>query len=144
MAIYSGDEKIYEITKQYSHTGFPEDEYSLGYAIDVYQESINKVFREYLVHFQYLQRMLENYGFTLLTTEEAKAMQLPSGSGLFDELFHTMKDEIESSLRKPEYGNALQMTLEEKKISFMNRYFVFQDLTPMGMVGFVKNSNGFN
>lgn len=126
MAIYSGDEKIYEITKQYSHTGFPEDEYSLGYAIDVYQESINKVFREYLVHFQYLQRMLENYGFTLLTTEEAKAMQLPSGSGLFDELFHTMKDEIESSLRKPEYGNALQMTLEEKKISFMNRYFVFR------------------
>jgi hypothetical protein len=70
--------------------------------------------------------MLENYGFTLLTSEEAKSMQLPSGSGLFDELFAYMKDEIENSLRKPEYGNALQMTLEEKKISFMNRYFVFR------------------
>lgn len=126
MAIYNDSEKIYEITKQYSHTGFPEDEYSLGYAIDVYQESINKVFREYLVHFPYFQRMLENYGFTLLSAEEAKAMQLPSGSGLFDELFHAMKEEIEQSLRKLEYGNALQMTIEEKKISFMNRYFVFR------------------
>ena len=59
--------------------------------------------------------MLENYGFTLLSVEEAKTMQLPSGSGLFDELFHAMKDEIEHSLRKQEYGNALQMTIEEKK-----------------------------
>ena len=126
MAIYNDSEKIYEITKQYSHTGFPEDEYSLGYAIDVYQESINKVFREYLVHFPYLQRMLENYGFTLLSREEAQAMQLPSGSGLFDELFASMKEEMEHSLRKPEYGNAVQMTVEEKKISFMNRYFVFR------------------
>ena len=63
MAIYRDKTKIYEITKQYNDTGFPEDETSLGYSIDVYQESINKVFREYLVNFKYLQRILENYGF---------------------------------------------------------------------------------
>jgi hypothetical protein len=50
--------KIYELTKQYSQTGFP-DENSIGYAIDVYQESINKTFREYLVNYPLLVRMME-------------------------------------------------------------------------------------
>ena len=35
---------------------------SLGYAIGVYQESINKTFKEYLVNFNYFVRMMENYG----------------------------------------------------------------------------------
>jgi hypothetical protein len=73
MTIMREDKKIYEITKQYDQTGFPEDEMSLGYAIDVYQESINKVFREYLVNFKYVERVLENYGFVVLPEAEAKA-----------------------------------------------------------------------
>jgi hypothetical protein len=127
MVIYQDKEKIYEIIKQYSHSGFPEDEHSLHYPIDVYQESINKVFREYLVNFAYFQRMMEDYGFSLVGTEEAKAMGLPNGSGLFDELFQLMKTEIEENYRnKKEYDSAHQMTIEEKRISFMNRYFVFR------------------
>jgi hypothetical protein len=54
--------KIYELTKQYSQTGFPDDENSIG-CFDVYQESINKTFREYLVNYPLLVRMMENYGF---------------------------------------------------------------------------------
>ena len=127
MAIYRDKTKIYEITKQYSNTGFPEDETSLGYSIDVYQESINKVFREYLVNFKYLQRILENYGFTLVTKEEAENMGLPDGSGLFDELFNSMNIELERNFKnKKEYRSAPNMTSEEKQISFMNRYFVFR------------------
>ena len=127
MSIYNDDEKMYEITKQYSHTGFPEDEYSLNYSIDVYQESINKVFREYLVNFKYLQHMMDNYGFTLLTKEEANAIDLPDGSGMFDELYTMMNREIDENYRnKKEYDNANKMSIQEKKISFMNRYFVFR------------------
>lgn len=127
MTIYQDKEKIYEIIKQYSHSGFPEDEYSLNYPIDVYQESINKVFREYLVNFDYFQRVMEDYGFSLAGTEEAKAMGLPNGTGLFDELFQMMKTEIEENYRnKKEYDSAHKMTIEEKRISFMNRYFVFR------------------
>ena len=127
MTIYQGEEKIYEIIKQYSHTGFPEDEYSLNYPIDVYQESINKVFREYLVNFAYFQRIMEDYGFSLAGTEEAKAMGLPNGSGLFDELFQQMETDISENYRnKKEYDSADKMTIGEKRISFMNRYFVFR------------------
>ena len=127
MAIYRDQVKIFEITKQYNDTGFPEDETSLNYGIDVYQESINKVFREYLVNFNYLERVLENYGFSLITKEEAEGMGLPQGSGLFDDLFNTMNVELERNFKnKKEYRSAPNMTKEEKKISFMNRYFVFR------------------
>jgi len=119
--------KIYEITKQYDQTGFPDDELSLGYAIDVYQESINKVFREYLVNFNYLVRIMENYGFVLLPIAEATAFGLPNGTGLFEELFESMVSEINRDKRKAaDYGQAREMSTEEKRISYMNRYFVFR------------------
>ena len=95
--------------------------------VNVYQESINKEFREYLVHFKYLQRMLENYGFSLITSEEAQDIGLPNGSGLFDELYNTMVSELKQNMKnKNEYRSAENMTIEEKRISFMNRYFVFR------------------
>lgn len=118
------DRTMFELTKQYDETGFPDDELSLGYAIDVYQESINKTFREYLVNFKYFTRMMEDYGFALVGEEEAKSMGLPSASGLFNELFHMMNTENKRMLS--EYGTAKSMTVEEQKISFMNRYFVFK------------------
>ena len=128
MTIYnSKDEKMYEIKKQYSFTGFPEDENSLNYPIEIFQESINKPFIEYLVNFNYLQRVLDNYGFQLLTKEEANGIGLPNGSGMFDELYTQMNEDIKQNFKnKKEYDNANQMSREEKQISFMNRYFVFR------------------
>ena len=134
ITIQSGDKeghtdrkKMFELTKQYDETGFPDDELSLGYAIDVYQESINKIFREYLVNFKYFTRLMEDYGFVLISEEEAKPMGLPSASGLFGELFTMMNSEIQRDKRMmTEYGTAMSMTVEEQKISFMNRYFVFK------------------
>jgi hypothetical protein len=87
------DRKIFEIIKQYDQTGFPEDELSIGYAIDVFQESINKVFREYLVNFNYLIRIMEDYGFSLVPQGEIVGLGLPNSTGLFDELFETMKSD---------------------------------------------------
>jgi hypothetical protein len=54
-------------------------------------------------------------------------MELPNGSGMFDELYLQMNNEIEKNYRnKREYDNANKMSLDEKQISFMNRYFVFR------------------
>ena len=52
---------------------------------------------------------------------------LPNGSGLFDELFKQMEIEIKQNPRvRADYRNAYQLTSDEKQISFMNRYFIFQ------------------
>tara|TARA_B110000091_G_scaffold214503_1_gene268478 strand:- start:41 stop:3670 length:3630 start_codon:yes stop_codon:yes gene_type:complete len=127
ISIYKNNHKMFELIKMYDQTGFPDDELSLGYAINVYQETINKVFREYLVNFDYVIRIMEDYGFVLITNEEAKPMGLPSGSGLFSDLFTSMENELKMNPRnKSHYKKAPNMSSEEKRISFMNRYFVFK------------------
>ena len=133
VSVIQNAQKIWSVTKQYDHDEFNDDESSVGYAIDVYQESINKTFREYLVNYTYLTRLLENYGFTLITPEEAKHMNLPSGSGMFSELFNMMNNEIKRAPQRKtkynnrdEYGVASNMTSGEKKISFLNRYFIYR------------------
>ena len=123
-------EIIYQITKRYDQTGFPEDELSLGYPIDVFQESIGKEFREYLVNFDFLIRMMENYGFVLVKDEEAQKMGLPRGKGSFSELFATMENEIKTQPKTASnYKQAPTMLEDEKQISFLNNYFVFRKQT---------------
>lgn len=128
--ITESGKKICEITKKYSDSGFPEDESCIGYPIDVFQETINKTFREYLVNFQFLVRMMENYGFILITNEEARQLGLPNATGLFSELFTIMENEVKQNpKRKSDYKDASKMTSAEKSISFLNRYFVFRKMT---------------
>jgi len=126
VAAFKDDHKLWSIQKEYDSDTFENNETSVGYAINVYQESINKVFREYLVNFIYLTRLMENYGFRLITRDEAHSSGLPNGTGLFSELFTYMETQInEKRLKKFNVGEALKMTPDEKRISFYNRYFVF-------------------
>ena len=39
---------MWSVTKQYNRDTYEPDESCVGYPIDVYQESINKTFREHL------------------------------------------------------------------------------------------------
>ena len=128
--IYDGDHKIWEIQKDYDKSSFNDDDVnSLGYKINVYQESINKIFSEYLVNFNYLERIIQNYGFKLLTHDEAKEIGLPNGSGMFSELFHLMENEVKrNKSNKINYGDSLNMSANEKSISFLNRYFVYKKI----------------
>ena len=61
--------KLLEITKEYASDEFADNISCLGYGIDVFQSSINKTFREYLVNYDYLTILLENYGFVPLTVD---------------------------------------------------------------------------
>jgi hypothetical protein len=121
--------KLLEITKRYSQTGFPDNENSLGYAIDVYQESIGKVFREFLVNFDYLIQIMENYGFVPIEQHEAVRIGLPKSSGMFKDLYNNMMNEIKRDPKtRSNYGVAHLMTNEEINITSMNRYFVFKKI----------------
>ena len=130
MVIFDGNRKMFELSKKYSHSGFVPDDTSIGYPINVYQETINNTFREYLVNFDYFVSAMSDYGFVLVDDNAAKKMGLPAGTGLFHEMFEHMMSEIK---RKPnvnsEYGTAATMSTDEKRISFLNRYFVFRKAT---------------
>jgi hypothetical protein len=125
--IVNDGKKVWEIIKGYQGETFEDDASSIGLRIDVYQDSINQLISEYLVNFDYLNRVMYNYGFKLVEREEATSMGLPEGSGLFSELFLHMTEEVSKNSRmKSNYGDALQMKEYEKKISFLNRYFVYK------------------
>ena len=127
IAIYEDETKIWEISKLYDYSTFPNDVNSLGYGINVYQESINKVFKEYLVNFTYFTRLMENYGFVLITRNEARRLGFPDATGMFNELYTMMEKEIERyPAKREEYGTAMKMTAGERRISFLNRYMIFK------------------
>jgi hypothetical protein len=69
------------------------------------------------------------YGFEIITQEEAREMGMPNGSGLFSELFLNMLDEIsKNKFKAKDYDQAPNMTGFEKKISFLNRYFIYKKI----------------
>jgi hypothetical protein len=121
--------KIHEIEKAYDFTSFPDNELSLGYKINVYYETINKMLAEYLVNFAYMTQIAEMYGFVLISKDEAQTMGLPNGTGMFGELYAAMEAEVKQDNRsQANFGRALSMTAEERAISFLNRFFVFRKM----------------
>lgn len=109
------NKKIWSVQKKYNYTEFSSDESSLGYTINVYQETINTYNEEYLVNFRFLVKLMKVYGFELLSKKEALSRGFPSGSGMFKELYEI--NEGRNNLRMNEY---------EKSISFLNRFFIFK------------------
>ena len=127
--IVEDGKKIWEITKGYGTDTFEDNSSSIGYRIDVYQESINQTVSEYLINFDYLTRVMSAYGFEVVPREEAKELGLPDGTGLFSELFLHMLDEIsKNKFKAKDYEKAASMSVYEKKISFLNRYFVYKKI----------------
>jgi hypothetical protein len=119
-------EKIFEITKKYGNdVRFTPNEKSLGMAVRVYQESIDKEFVEYLVNFDYFIEMMHKYGFDLLKDHEYKPMGFQESTGYFQTLFREMKQEIKKT-GENKYGASQNMSANEQKISFLNRYFIFK------------------
>jgi hypothetical protein len=115
--------QMVRIEKKYTQDVFEDDATSLGYKIDVYQETINKVFPEYLVNFTYFTRLMEEYGFKLVDTAKTNECGLGNATGMFRDLFEMMPTGSES---RKLYGDAPDMSDAEKMISFLNRYFIFR------------------
>jgi hypothetical protein len=137
------DTKVWEVAKDYSKTTFDNDISCVGYAIDVFQDSINKTIKEYLVNFTYFTQLMEYYGFQLLKREEAVALGLPNGAGMFSELFARMEQDVEQDQRqKNRYGGAIYMTPIEKQISFYNRYFVFKKVANVDVEDVFRSVTG--
>ena len=130
---YIRDKKIWSIQKNYDNTTFEDNETSLGYQINVYQDSINKIIPEYLVNDEFLIRTMEKYGFTLINKDECKRFKIKYPTASFRNLYNEFMSEVEDKLSRgmyrdveKEFGKAYNMNDEEKDISFLNMYFIFK------------------
>lgn len=118
---------ICEITKQYDNPSFRDDETCLGYAVDVYQDSINNQIREYLVNFAYLEKKLAERGIRVLSAKEAKGLGLLGGIVPFGDIYQQLQLQASKDRRfASSVGAALSMSEPEKKVSFLNNMFVFK------------------
>jgi hypothetical protein len=134
--------KVWEVIKRYNQEKLDDTSSSLGFQIDVYQESINQLLSEYLINFDYLNRVMENYGFQLVERNEAISLGLPEGTGLFSELYSQMLQEPERN--KCNYGKAFEMTEYEKRVSFLNRYFVYKKIRNVNASKVVLDTDDFD
>ena len=86
---------------------------------------INKLFREYLVNYDYFFQILEKYGFKLLTQDEAREINLPSSFGSFEDLHRQMQIDLErGTIKSQQIGQSNNMNKQEQQISFFNSFFV--------------------
>lgn len=134
VAGYKASKMIWKIIKNYSRDDLPDNEDSLGIPIQVLISSINTILVEYLVNFQYLKNELAKRGIRELTVEEVRDLGLSSeimsggtSSGTFDLVERYLS---KLSYDDPDIGLAkkvrMEMNDDEKKISFLNRFFIFR------------------
>ena len=128
---------ILTITKGYDEKTFRPNLSSLGYSIEVLQNTIGTVQKEYLVNYEYLTEELDKYGFIPVSTTDLTTLRknLDIGSnvfrksiGTFEELYSNLESESSglTKANKSDIRNALNMTKSEKEVSFMNKYFIYK------------------
>ena len=126
-SIFKGGDKskkIIEIVKKYDDDlRFPPDENSLGYEIEVWQESINQYISEFLVNFEYFDGVMSKYGFEPFFLENRDGGIFSKSRASFEELFKIMKMYHSKNFA---YSKALTMSNEEKTLSFLNDYFIYK------------------
>ena len=119
--------KMWDIRKDYVKDDIENNDSCLGYEISVYMDTIGKRFTEYLVNFDYLNQVIENYGFVQAPLNDIKKMGFSKAIGSFNDLFDDMEEDIESGkIKKADVGDALLMTSKEKRLSFFNNYFIYK------------------
>lgn len=102
---------FFEIKKQFKMGSFPKNKPNYGKKIDVYIKSIGKSHSEYLVNINYLEIILEKYGFEKVEI------------GDFENIYNM---EINKKNKNKEYLK--NMTETEKTFSYLNKYFIFKKI----------------
>lgn len=103
LTVVVDDKKIWEVEKAYGNKEWKADVSSLGLDINVYQPSFAKTFKEYLVNFRYLEKLMLKFGFRKVTIETFQAFYDESNKK------HRMSSNI-------------------KQISDYNKYFIFEKI----------------
>ena len=118
---FSG-ETMWKIDKKYSSTSkllFSDKKPNFGKEIDVYVKTIGNVHKEYLVNFEYLDKIMMEYGFSKIFVKPFEDFynELMEGKNLMDLSDEEMKMDIDA---------VKKMSEEEKRFSFLSSAFMYK------------------
>ena len=124
------DKKIWSIRRMYDDDFKPM---TTGVKIKVFVETINDQndeYDEYLVYFEHLANVLAEKGIRLLSRDECKELDIDGEStGMFDQSYDAMIKKTTNAVfdKTNEWMNvAKEMSPDEKRLSFMYRWFIFK------------------
>lgn len=129
----------WRIEKRYQGRFAPEsgsDEDVFGKPVSVFVETINKTNQEYLVHFPTLVQAAEERGMRLLNREELRVYGADQSTALFGSVHAaTPWDQIAHDHQHNPYEAGIAKKIADispqlKRLSFVNRYFVFTRADP--------------
>ena len=103
-------ELLWSIEKKYTSRTFPNTKTSLGRQVDVFVKSIGHVIPEYMVNFDYVDKLMEEYGL--------KKVEVKS----FSEYFDDMEKNGNNSMK----NIAKNMSDAEKEFSFLSSAFIYR------------------
>jgi SAM-dependent methyltransferase len=117
---FSG-ENMWRIEKKYSASkfGFTDKRPNFGKEIDVFVKTIGAVHTEYLVNFNYVDKMMAEYGFSKISVKPFEDFynELIEGKNLLDLSPKELEKDIVS---------AKAMSEAEKKFSFLSSGFIYK------------------
>jgi SAM-dependent methyltransferase len=128
-------EVVWRLTRDYGDREFAaagEPGANLGMRILAYVDNINKETPEFLLDFDELVRRLRERGIRLLNRDELRVAGLQSSAGMFSEVFEATDWAEVARSRSARSADAADaaviagMTEDEKRYSFMHRYFLFR------------------
>ena len=119
---------MWKIIRNYASTEFENNDECLGKSIKVYISSINQVIEEYLVNFDYLKLKMAEKGLLPVTGGELTKLNLGNKN---KESIDSFKEIFNQSSNKDinKITSSLNMSEEEKELSFMFKYFIFKKNT---------------
>jgi len=117
----SSSEVMWKIEKKFSSTKlvFTDKKPNFGKQIDVFVKTIGVVHPEYLVNFNYLDKIMEEYGFSKVVIKPFEEFynELIEGKNLMDLSDKELEKDIEV---------AKKMSEDEKRFSFMSSGFIYK------------------
>ena len=118
----SGD-VMWKIDKKYSTTklAFTDKKPNFGKEIDVYIQSIGQVHKEFLVNFTYLDKIMEEYGFSKIYVKP------------FEDFYNELKEgKSIMDLDQKEFYKDVEvinsMSEDEKRLSFLSSGFIYKKI----------------
>jgi len=116
---FSG-EIMWKIEKKYtSKFSFTDKKGNFGKKIDVFVKTIGAVHSEYLVNFNYMKKIMEDYGFSMVFIKPFEELynELMEGKNLMDLSTKELEKDMEA---------VKKMSEDEKRFSFLSSAFMFK------------------
>jgi hypothetical protein len=127
-----GNKVIWSIERKYEGVTFDRETpwNNVGREISVFMETIGHAMSEFLVDYRLLVLAMAEVKMFPMSTEQSAAYGLGRDStGHFDTAFSEMSKFAENTGKKnlkPNIVKAMSMAPDEKRYSFLNRWFVFR------------------